>query len=95
MCSSDPSFLNYLEDRNISIEQYNDRCLRFKSLSQNFPDNSTVFTIDKLKSILSNRDWGICHQNNFGSTIMVLKDQPEFHISPGQPDREPFYVFRF
>jgi len=88
-------FLDNLQSRNIKIEDYNARCFRFKSLAQNFPDNSTVFDVDKIKSILSNRNWGICHRNNFGGTIMVLKDQPEFHISPGQPDIEPFHVFKF
>ena len=88
-------FQNYFQNQNNRIEKYNARCLRFKSLSQNFPDNSTVFNVDKIKAILSNRDWSICHGNNFGCTIMVLKDQSEFHISAGQPDKEPFHVFKF
>lgn len=88
-------FLDNLQNRNIKIEDYNARCHRFNSLAQNFPDDFTVFDVDKIKEILSNRDWSICHRNNFGSTIMVLTDQPEFHISPGQPDVEPFHVFKF
>lgn len=88
-------FLNNLQNQNVTLEEYNTRCYRFKSLSKYFPDNSTVFNVNKLKSILSNRDWGICHRNNFACTIMVLKEKPEFHISPGQPDLEPFYVFKF
>jgi isopenicillin-N N-acyltransferase like protein len=86
---------NYFQKQNIKSKEYIFRCHRFNSLSQNFSDNSSVFDVEKIKSILSNRDWGICHRNNFGCTIMVLKDQPEFHVSAGQPDIEPFYIFKF
>lgn len=88
-------YYNYFQKQNINSRDYNFRCHRFKSLSQNLPDNSIVFDVDKIKFILSNRDWGICHRNNFGCTIAVMKERPEFHISPGQPDIEPFHVFRF
>ena len=88
-------FVDKLDAQRVTLEQYNARCRRFKSLKEHYFDNSTVFDVEILKFIFRNRGWGICHRNNFACTIMVLKERPEFHISPGQTDKEPFQVFTF
>ena len=31
----------------------------------------------------------------YGCTIMILGEKPEFYISPGRPDAEPFQVLDF
>ena len=49
---------------------------------------SVVVAAKRVQSLLAEFPDGLC-------TIMVLKDDPELHISPGRPDVEPFQVLRF
>ncbi|MEE9503478.1 MAG: hypothetical protein V3V48_15495 [Candidatus Aminicenantaceae bacterium] len=51
--------------------------------------------VDTLNDIFSNREIIINNRGTFGCTIMKLGKNPELHISPGRPDKEPFQVFRF
>ena len=88
-------FLAYLQNEGMTLEEYNARCHRFNSMQANYPDNSSVFDVEELKSIFQNRDWGINNRSSFACTIMVLSDHPEFHITGGRPDEEPFQVFTF
>lgn len=89
------TYINKIEEDYKNVEEYEPYCPRLKSLRQTFKDNSITVDVEKLKSILSSRDWNINKGITFGCTIMVLSKNPELHISPGRPDVEPFQVFRF
>jgi hypothetical protein len=58
-------------------------------------DNSIQIDASLLKKIFSDRETIINNRGTYGCTIMVLKDNPELHISPGRPDEEPFLSFKF
>ncbi len=90
-----PRFLQYLESRNTSPETYRHVCPRFAALQSLLKDNSARINMDVLKNIFSNRKTIINNGGTFGCTIMVLGKNPELHISPGRPDKEPFQVFAF
>lgn len=88
-------FMEYLESRGISPEDYKHPCPRFQALQNIFKDNSIQVDVNKLKSIFSDRKTIVNNPGTFGCTIMKLGKNPELHISPGRPDEEPFFVFRF
>ncbi|MFQ5453827.1 MAG: C45 family autoproteolytic acyltransferase/hydrolase, partial [Candidatus Zixiibacteriota bacterium] len=89
------TYINRIREDNKNIDEYKPYCPRLKSLRETFKDNSIYVDVEKLKSILSSRDWNINKNITFGCTIMVLSDNPELHLSPGRPDEEPFQVFKF
>jgi isopenicillin-N N-acyltransferase-like protein len=90
-----PQFLQFLDRKNVSPDEYEFSCPRFQSLQYILKDNSSRLDVDVMKDIFSSRQTGINNGNTFGCTIMVLGSKPELHISPGRPDVEPFQVFRF
>ena len=87
--------LDRIKAENKTPREYDPYCSRFKSLKENFRDNSVAFDVEKLKAIFGSRDWNINRPSTFGCTIMVTSDNPELHISAGRPDEEPFLVFTF
>ena len=90
-----PPFLQFLDRKNVSPEEYEFSCPRFQALQGILRDNSSRLDVDVIKDILSNRQAGINNRSTFGCTVMVLGSNPELLISPGRPDIEPFQVFRF
>jgi predicted choloylglycine hydrolase len=88
-------FLKYIKSKNTTPQNYVHECPRFNSLQAILKDNSVKIDIDMLKKIFSNRKTIINNRGTYGCTIMVLKDNPELHISPGRPDEEPFLIFKF
>lgn len=88
-------FEDYLKSKNISLNDYKHRCVRFEELQELLKDNSTIIDIDLLKKIFSDREHKINNNGTFGCTIMVLGKHPELHISPGRPDEEAFQIFKF
>ncbi len=88
-------FKKYLKSKGVSPEDYKHPCPRFQALQNILKDNSVHFDVDTLKDIFSNRETIINNRGTFGCTIMKLGKNPELHISPGRPDKEPFQVFRF
>jgi hypothetical protein len=89
------SFAKYLKSKGVSPEEYKHPCPRFQALQNILKDNSVHIDVDTLKDIFSNRKSIINNRRTFGCTIMKLGKNPELHISPGRPDKEPFQVFRF
>lgn len=87
--------VDYLKSKNVSPKDYKHVCPRFQALQDIFKDNSVHVDVNTLKDIFSNRDIIINNRSTFGCTVMILGQNPEFHISPGRPDEEPFQVFRF
>jgi hypothetical protein len=90
-----PGFSQYLKSKNISPDDYEHPCPRFRALQGIFSDNSVPVDVNVLKDIFRDRDTIINNRGTFGCTIMVLGENPELHISPGRPDEEPYQVFRF
>jgi len=88
-------FEKHLKSKGVSPEDYKHPCPRFHALQNIFKDNSVHIDVDTLKDIFSNREIIINNRGTFGCTIMKLGKNPELHISPGRPDKEPFQVFRF
>jgi len=90
-----PQFLQFLDRKKVSTDEYEFSCPRFQALQSILRDNSSRLDVDVMKDIFSNRQTGINNTGTFGCTIMVLGSNPELYISPGRPDIEPFQVFRF
>lgn len=88
-------FLEYIKSKNKTPQDYEHACPRFRSLQNMLKDNSIKIDIGMLKKIFSDRETIINNRSTYGCTIMVLKDNPELHISPGRPDEEQFLVFKF
>jgi predicted choloylglycine hydrolase len=88
-------YIKKIREGNKNVDEYKPYCPRLKSLRETFNNNSIYVNGEKLKSILSSRDWNINKGITFGCTIMVLSENPELHLSPGRPDVEPFQVFKF
>ncbi len=88
-------FLGYIRSKNKTPRTYVHKCPRFEYLQNTFKDNSTNIDVELLKKIFSDRKTIINNRGTYGCTIMVLKDNPELHISPGRPDEEEFLVFKF
>ena len=78
---------------------------RFTALEKRLDVPRENLTISFLKSILSSHDseeYPICmnYKNDaslftFGSTVMVLSEHPEFHITMGPPDVNPYRIYKF
>ena len=78
---------------------------RFYALEKRLNVPPEEITIDSIKSALSSHDsekHPVCaplRDNSpwftFGSTIMVLSDRPEFHVSFGPPDVMPYKIYKF
>ncbi len=90
-----PRFLEYFEAKNISPEDYEHSCPRFRALEGLLRDNTVSVDVPMLKDIFRGRETGINNRGTFGCTLMILGESPELHISPGRPDEEPFQIFRF
>lgn len=90
-----PRFLESLKARGRTLEQMKASCPRFNFLGGALKDNSAAVDLDVLKALYRDRPSGINNAGTYACTIMVLKDKPELHISPGRPDAEPFQVLRF
>ena len=88
-------FAQYLKSKNISPDDYNHPCPRFRALQTILKDNSVLVDVNTLKEIFSNRETIINNRGTFGCTIMILGKNPELHISPGRPDEEPYQVFHW
>ena len=88
-------FVNYLNSKKISPNEYKHRCVRFEALQKLLDTNAKVIELDLLKKIFSTRTNMINNQGTFGCTVMVLGKYPELHISPGRPDEEDFQIFKF
>ncbi|MFC1563618.1 C45 family autoproteolytic acyltransferase/hydrolase [candidate division KSB1 bacterium] len=79
--------------------------VRFNTMEKRFRQMTGVIEIDDLKEILSSRDSerhpisrpfiDISSGFTYGSTIMVLSDNPEFHVSFGPPEVTNYKVFKF
>ena len=88
-------FLEYIKSKNKTPRNYVHECPRFRALQNILKDNSIKIDASLLKEIFSDRETIINNRGTYGCTIMVLKDNPELHISPGRPDEEPFLTFTF
>ena len=79
--------------------------VRFNALKKRLTAKSQTDRVALIKATLSSRDserHPICRPftNNqsgftFGSTIMVLSEKPEFYVSFGPPDINPYQLFKF
>jgi len=87
--------LKYFQSNNIDIDHFAFPCRRFASLQQIFSERREEFDLQRLKDIFSDRATHINNRGSFGCSIMVLKPEPELHLSAGRPDEEPFLIFRF
>jgi len=90
-----PKFLEPLKARGRTLGQMKNSCPRFNFLRQTLRDNSAALGLDDLKGLYRDRKSGINNAGTYACTIMLLKDNPELHISPGRPDEEPFQVLTF
>jgi L-ribulose-5-phosphate 3-epimerase len=90
-----PRFVQALERREMSLEEYKGRCPRFNFLGQTFKDNTAALDLAVLERVYSHRDSGINNSGTYGCTIMLLGDSPELHIAPGRPDEVPFETIGF
>lgn len=91
-------YLERLKKLNRTLEEGAYYCYRFESLEKRLKDRSKVIDIDVIKAALSSRDSEkspISNNSTFGCTIMVLSDEPELHIAPGQPHLTAFRTFGF
>ncbi len=88
-------FLEYIKSQNKTPQNYVYECRRFRALQNILKDNSVKIDTSLLKEIFSDRETIINNGGTYGCTIMVLKDNPELHITPGRPDEEPFLTFKF
>ncbi|UCE40793.1 MAG: hypothetical protein JSV17_15305 [Candidatus Aminicenantes bacterium] len=90
-----PEIQNIFKSRNIDPKEYTFQCQRFEALQKILKKNDTEISIEKLKDIFRDRETIINNQGTFGTTIMVLSENSELHISSGRPDEVPFQIFRF
>lgn len=91
----DPKFPDMLKRREMTVEEYQGRCRRFRFLGGLLKDNSAVLDLESIKRIFGNREAGINNEGTYGCTIMVLGERPELHISPGRPDEAPYQTLGF
>ncbi|HEX2695575.1 MAG TPA: C45 family peptidase [Acidobacteriota bacterium] len=90
-----PRFPETLKRTGMTLEKFRTLCPRFRFLGQVLKDNAAAIDLDILKTLFRNRASGINNAGTYGCTIMVLGENPEFHISPGRPDEESFQVLAF
>ncbi len=90
-----PKFLERWKARGRTLEQMRSSCPRFEFLGRALQDNAAALGLDDLKALYRDRKSGINNDQTYACTIMVLKDDPELHVSPGRPDEEPFQVLAF
>jgi isopenicillin-N N-acyltransferase-like protein len=90
-----PEIQNRFKSRNIDPLEYTFKCQRYEALQRILKDNDVELDIEKLKDIYRNRETFINNRSTFGTTIMVLSENPELHISAGRPDEASFQIFRF
>jgi hypothetical protein len=90
-----PELEDYLKAQDIDPGDYTFKCPRFAALRDLFKYKDIRIDREMLKGIYRNRDTFINNRSTFGTTIMVLSENPELYISPGRPDEAPFHVFRF
>jgi hypothetical protein len=71
-------------------------CDRFVTLAKRMKGDSKI-DVDAIKNLLGLRNPGVPINNasTYVCTIMVLKEEPELHISAGRPDEVPFEVLTF
>ncbi len=91
----DPAFRESIERTGMTPETYRAPCPRLAFLGRTLKDNSAELGLAALKALFANRASGINNAGTYGCTIMVLGENPELHISPGRPDKEPFQVLSF
>lgn len=91
-------YLERLKELNRTVEEGAYYCYRFEALEKRLKDSSKMIDLDTIKSTLSSRDSEkkpISNKWTLGCSIMILSDNPEFHLAPGRPDLTPFTIFRF
>jgi len=99
-----PEYRKYIESKSGSGKRDVNTKTRLRSLEQRLR-GLDVIDIGNIKSALSAKDseeHPVCRAYDkeggaftFGSTVMVLSENPELHVAPGPPDVAPFQVFRF
>jgi len=90
-----PRFLERLKARGRTLTQMKESCPRFNFLRQALKDNTAILDLDTLKDLYRDKASGINNERTYACTVMILKDKPELHISPGRPDAEPFQVLGY
>jgi isopenicillin-N N-acyltransferase-like protein len=90
-----PKFLELMKARGGSLERLKGSCPRFNFLRKMLGDNSAALGLEELKSLYRDRKSGVNNAETYACTIMLLGDDPELHIAPGRPDKEPFQVLAF
>jgi len=90
---------------NATVTRRGNSFVRFDALQKRLIVKQKTDRISQIKGALSSHDserHPICrpYTNSrsgftFGSTIMVLSGKPEFHVSFGPPDSNPYQVFKF
>ncbi len=98
-------YLDYLKKPDEEQTNNDNSRTRFDSLEKRLNIPPQDITIELIKSALCSHDskeYPICmnYENNsslftLGSTVMVLSEQPEFHVALGPPDVTPYKIYKF
>lgn len=87
--------LDAFQSKGIDPDQHTFPCRRFAALQEIFSGSRKNPGLQEIKDIFADRTTHINNNGSFGCTIMILKPEPELHLSPGRPDEDAFLVFRF
>jgi hypothetical protein len=97
--------LDFLKEHDETELRNDNSHTRFAALEKRLNIPSEKITFDLIKATLSSHDseeHPICMNYkegaplfNLGSTVMVLSEDPEFHIAFGPPDVTPHTTYRF
>jgi len=100
-----PGYRTYIESLGENPTLGGNSHVRFNTMEDRFSKLTGAIELDDLKEILSSRDsdrhpvsrpfTNIYGGFTFGSTIMVLSENPEFHVSFGPPEVTNYKVFKF
>ena len=95
----DPLFSSYIKSRyNINAEEYEFVCSRFDVLEKRILNQSAEIDLELIKKTLRSREGigaTINNSSTFGSTIMILKEKPEFLIIAGDPSEKEYVKYEF